>query len=385
MLSPEQIRKRAANRYEDFLRSLTTQEVFFPLSLFGSGMSRVADYAKARDAITELRSHSKQIKGAGYSVEWKQQTFRRYGEQQMPGNVLFATRQDYTQFLGKCAEVRRFEQDFTLISTAFPEITEWARRYPLKLIEHSGDWADLISVCAYLREHGRPNCYLRELPVEVDTKFIERKQRILAELLPILAPSCVGPDASTFEVRFGFRQKQPLIRFRALDARLVAPDRMPFPDFAIPLDEASIIRIPARNVLIVENETTFLTLPAIPETFAVLGAGDAVALFQRMNWLSGVSIFYWGDLDAHGFEGLSLLRTNFPQTTSIMMDLETYGLFQKFTKRAAPYASRLELRLSEAENFLFQTLNSEGKLLEQERIALPYAECQLRKAIWPIT
>ena len=87
MLSPEQIRKRALNRYEDFLRSLTCREAIFPLALFGSGMSRVADYAMARDAIAELREHSKEIKGFGYSVEWKQQSFRRYGEQQIPAGA----------------------------------------------------------------------------------------------------------------------------------------------------------------------------------------------------------------------------------------------------------------------------------------------------------
>ena len=51
MLSPEQIRKRALNGYEDFLRSLAAAENIFPLSLFGGGLSRVTDYTKARDAI----------------------------------------------------------------------------------------------------------------------------------------------------------------------------------------------------------------------------------------------------------------------------------------------------------------------------------------------
>lgn len=381
MLSPEQIRKRAANRYEDFLRSLTMQEAFFPLRLFGSGMSQVADYAKARDAIAELRNHSKEIKKTGYSVEWKQQTFRRYAEQQMPGSVLFATREDYTQFLGKCAEVRRFEQDYALIVGAFPEIAEWARRYPLKLVEHAGDWSGMISVCTYLRAHGRPNCYLRELPVDVDTKFIERKQRVLAELLPILAPNCVGPDASTFETRFGFRQKQPLVRFRALDERLVAPGEMPFADFAIPLDEASRSSINASNVLVVENETTFLTLPKLAGTLALLGAGDSVAVFRQMEWLNHVRIFYWGDLDAHGFEALSLLRTNFPGTLSVMMDSATFVLFSQFAKKAAPYTARAQLCLSDSEVSMFKLLNNEGKMLEQERITLRYAEDRLRAAL----
>lgn len=383
MLSPEQIRKRALNGYEDFLRSLAAAENIFPLSLFGGGLSRVIDYTKSRDAIIELRSHSKQTKGFGYSVEWKEQTFRRFGDQQVPATVSFSTREDYTRFLGKCSEVRQFEDDCKLALEAFPELAGWIERNPLKVVEHAGDWTGLLAVCAYLHRHGRPNCYLRELPVEVDTKFIERKRGILGEILPIVAPGCVGDDASIFETRFGFRQKQPLIRFRALDPSLVGPSKLPFADFAIPLDEACRIGIAAKNILVVENETTFLTLPPVANTLALLGAGDAVSLFRQIDWLKQFRIVYWGDMDTHGFEGLSLLRKQHAQTESLMMDVETYELFRQFSKKAAPYVSSVELVLSDMERQLFTTLKADGRLLEQERISLSYATQKLQTALNP--
>jgi len=377
MLSPEQIRKRALNGYEDLLRSLAAGENIFPLLLFGGGLSRVTDYTKAREAIIALREHSKQTKGFGYSVEWKEQNFRRFGEQQIPAAVSFPTREDYTRFLGKCSEVRQYEQDSKLVQKSFPELAGWIERNPLKVVEHAGDWTGLLAVCAYLHQHGRPNCYLRELPVEVDTKFIERKRGVLSEILPIVAPGCIGDDASTFETRFGFRQKQPLIRFRALDPNLVGADKLPFADFAIPLDEACRISVPARNILVVENETTFLTLPSVTNTLALLGAGDAVSLLQQMDWLKRCRIMYWGDMDAHGFEALSLLRKHHPQTESLMMDVETYERFYQFAKKAAPYTSNTELVLSDAERKLFEVLHTEVRLLEQERITLNYAKPKL--------
>ena len=383
MLSPEQIRKRALNGYEDFLRSLAAGENIFPLSLFGGGLSRVTDYTNARDAIIALREHSKQTKGFGYSVEWKEQTFRRFGEQQIPATVSFPTREDYTRFLGKCSEVRQFEQDCKLVMESFRELAEWIERNPLKVIEHAGDWTGLIAVCAHLRQNGRPNCYLRELPVEVDTKFIERKRGVLGEILPIVAPGCIGPDDSSFETRFGFRQKQPLIRFRALDPSLVGVDKLPFTDFAIPLDEACRISAAAKNILVVENETTFLTLPSITATLALLGAGDAVSLLRQMDWLKRFRIVYWGDMDTHGFEALSLLRKHYPQTESLMMDVETYERFHQFAKKAAPYVSNSELVLSDAEGKLFKMLHTEARLLEQERITLNYAKPKLRDALNP--
>ncbi len=377
MLSPEQIRKRALNGYEDFLRSLAARENIFPLSLFGGGLSRVTDYTKSRDAIIALRENSKQIKGFGYLVEWKEQTFRRFGEQQVPATVSFPTREDYTRFLGKCSEVCRFEQDCKHVLGTFPELAKWLHQNPLQMIEHAGDWTGLIAVCTHLRQNGRPNCYLRELPVEVDTKFIERKRGILGAILPIVAPNCIGNDSSTFEARFGFRQKQPLIRFRALDSSLVGTNKLPFNDFAIPLDEAGQINIDAKHILVVENETTFITLPALANTVALLGAGDAVAVFRHIPWLAQLRVLYWGDMDTHGFEGLSLLRTHFHHTESVMMDVKTYALFRQFAKKASPYASRAELSLTELEGQLFQMLANECKLLEQERISLSYAKCKL--------
>lgn len=383
MLTPDQIRRRALNRYEDFLRSLCTGEPFFPLNVLGGGMAKLKDFVADRTAIELLRSQSKAQTGFGYDITWAERKFNRLGVQTIPATVAFTTQDDYARFLGKLTEIRAFQADYSLISQQFPELIPWVQARPLKVVAHAGEWDGLLGVCAHLHQHGRPNCYLRELPVKVDTKFIERKRGVLGEILPLVAPDCVEPDAATFEARFGFRQKQPLIRFRALDLNLVGPTKLPFADFAIPLDEACRISIAAKNILVVENETTFLTLPPIADTLALLGAGDAVALFEPMDWLKQFRIVYWGDMDTHGFEALSLLRKHHAQTESLMMDVETYERFHQFSKLAAPYVSNAELVLSVAENKLFKLLEAEGKLLEQERITLSHAKRKLQAALNP--
>ncbi len=381
MLTPDQIRRRALNRYEDFLRSLCAGEPFFPLNVFGGGLAKLKDFVTDRAGIELLRNHSKEQTGFGYDITWTERKFNRLGAQRIPSTVAFTTQDDYARFLGKLTEIRSFQADYILISQQFPELIPWAQARPLKIVAHAGEWDGLIGVCAHLHKHGRPNCYLRELPVEVDTKFIERKRVVLNEILPIVAPGCVEPVAATFEARFGFREKQPLIRFRALDLDLVGPTKLPFADFAIPLDGACRISIAAKNILVVENETTFLTLPPIIDTLALLGAGDAVALFRQMDWLKRFRIVYWGDMDTHGFEALSLLRKHHAQTESLMMDVETYELFRQFSKKAAPYVSSVELVLSDTERKLFKMLHADGKLLEQERISLSYAKQKLHDTI----
>src|SRR5207249_4584705 len=117
--------------------------------------------------------------------------FRRLGTQKIPSIVAFTTQEDYTRFLNKLKEVHQFQADYDLVQQQFPELKSWAQAKPLKVVAHAGEWDGLLKVCAHLQKHGRPDCYLRELPVEVDTKFIERKHAVLNELLPIVASNCV--------------------------------------------------------------------------------------------------------------------------------------------------------------------------------------------------
>jgi hypothetical protein len=381
MLTPDQIRRRALNCYEDFLRSLCTGEPFFPLNVFGGGLAKPKDFVTDRAAIEALRKQSKEQTGFGYDITWEDRNFRRLGTQKIPNIVAFSNQEDYLRFLNKLTEVRSFQSDYHLIKQEFPELTLWAQAKPLKVVAHAGDWTGLLAVCAYLRKHGRPNCYLRELPVEVDTKFIERKRGVLNEVLPIVVPDCVAPDATTFENRFGFRQKQPLIRFRFLDAGIAKSAGLPFCDFAIPLEKAEQLHLPASNIVIVENEMTFLTLPPLPKTVALFGGGDAVSHLCRLSWLAKTRLFYWGDMDTHGFESLSILRSRNPHAESVMMDNETFIQFTNFSTKAAAFSSRDELKLSDSERQLFDVLNKSERLLEQERIPLAYATQQLRSRL----
>jgi len=382
MLTPDQIRRRALNRYEDFFRSLCTGESFFPLNVFGGGLAKPKDFVADRAAIETLRKESKEQAGFGYEITWEDRNFRRFGTQKIPSTVAFPTQEDFVRFLNKLKEVRGFQADYDLIQQQFPELKSWAQAKPLKVVAHAGEWDGLLAVCAYLRKHGRPNCYLRELLVEVDTKFIERKRGVLNELLPIVAPYCVGPDDTSFEKRFGFRQKQPLIRFRFLDAEIAKAAHLPFCDFAIPLEEAEQIRLSASsNIIIVENEMTFLTLPSLPKTIALFGGGDAVSHLCRLSWLAKVRLLYWGDMDTHGFESLSFLRSQNSHTESVMMNTETFTKFKNFAVDASAYTSRAELNLSQTERELFNFLNRDGKLLEQERIPLNYAAQQLQACL----
>ena len=221
------------------------------------------DFGGDRAAIESLRKSSKEQLTYGYAITWEQRNSRRMGMQNVPAKVTFPTQDDYVQFLDKVAEVAQFERDRDLIRQRCPELVSWMGAKPLKVIDHAGHWDGLLSVSLHLKHNPRPNCYLRDLPVVVDTKFVERHVGILSELLPVVAPMTVGTDSRRFETRFGFRYKQPLVRLRLLDQRLNEGLNLPVNDFATPLDQFQDLPLAGTTVLIVENEMAFLSLPLV--------------------------------------------------------------------------------------------------------------------------
>jgi hypothetical protein len=199
MLTPDQIHRRALKRYPDFLRSLCTGEPFFPLAVFGAGLGRPKDFETDREAIESLRSRSKEKAGYGYEITWTEKNFRRLGSQKVPSTVAYHTQQDYIHHLKKHSEVCQFQADYALIQNRCPSLAAWAHCKPLQVIANAGFWPRLLDICCYLELHPRPGCYLRELPVAVDTKFIENHMGVLSELLPIVAPLTVTADDIRFE------------------------------------------------------------------------------------------------------------------------------------------------------------------------------------------
>ena len=377
MLTPDQIKQRALRKYWDFLRSLAAGTSFFPLVLAGSGHSRIDDFDGVRSAIAALRQQSKEGIGFGYDVEWQERSFRRFAAQRLPAKIIFPSRDDFTRFIGKEREAAQFEADYALIAAHVPELASWALTYARLVVENAGRWPGLLAVCDHLRKVGRPGCYLRELPVSVPTKFIEQNKAVLSLLLPIAAPHCESAGASTFEERF----KPVFIRFRFLDEASQVRLGFRFSEMAIRAEDFFAVDFDLAHVLVVENEMTFSTLPCLPDTLAVLGSGDTVAILHGARWFSRAELWYWGDLDTHGFEALTLLRRAFPQTKSILMDEITFAAFQHYAVPAAPYISPEPLDLTETEKTLFNRLLADCMLLEQEHVSLMHATARLTQEI----
>jgi hypothetical protein len=104
----------------------------------------------------------------------------------------------------------------------------------------------------------------------------------------------------------------------------------------------------------------------------VWGKGFEVDRVGSLPWLADADVFYWGDVDTHGFAILDRLRAWLPEARSVLMDRETLTVHhERWVTEPTPTASRLT-RLTPDERALYEDLISDrfavNVRLEQDRI-----------------
>jgi hypothetical protein len=375
MITPTEIRKKAENKYLTFLRSVTERQAFEPIVIVGNKKPN-DDTVQFEKELTELIAHSKEKKGYGYSIEYQKVKTRKHGEQDIPVSISFLTEQDFLKYIGKEQDTAGFRKDVERILSAFPELVEWVCRFPNKVLDNHGLWGDLLKVCTYFRSNPKPQMFIRELPIQVDTKFIERNKGIIKELLDIIIAKSVNPDETRFETHFNLRYDEPVVRFRVLDKAMSQMLFSGIDDLSVPINQFQEVEIPVEVVYIVENKMNMLTFPPIQKSIVVWGHGFGVDLLKDVTWLKSKKIFYWGDLDAQGFQILSEIKTHFPQVESFLMDRETFDLFYESGFGTETNVEK-NLFLTPEEEKMFDFLKEGNYRLEQEKIPFEYASSKI--------
>ena len=149
------------------------------------------------------------------------------------------------------------------------------------------------------------------------------------------------------------------------------------------IDAASFIELNpnVRRIFITENEINFLTFPPVKDSMVIFGAGYGFEMLANARWLSSRRIYYWGDIDTHGFAILDQLRSRFDHAESLLMDRETLLAFASQWDREEQQTLRDLPRLNAQEQALFNDLRDnrlrKNLRLEQERIGFGWVEAAL--------
>ncbi len=378
MITPKEIKQKAERKYADYLRTIIQADNFFPLEIRSnkSAGNSLSDYKKSIDL---LMSASKEKNNYGYKIDFEKRKTKSLGTQDFPVKIYFETETDFLKFTNKEKETTCFKKVYLDIIDEFPELREWITKYPNKIINNCSKWKDLLKVCKYFKSNPKPNIYIRELPIKVHTKFIQNNKGIIRELLDILIGEHINHNETKFEKRFNLKFSEPLVRFRILDDKISDKQFQGISDISIPVSQFNNLSINNINyVYIVENEMNLLTFPKMPNTIAIWGKGFQVNNIKNANWLKKINnFFYWGDIDAHGFEILSQIRGYFNNIQSLLMDEITFNNFFQDDKGATS-TTQVTLNLTEEEYQLYNKIKDNNWRLEQEKIPLQYLKDKLK-------
>lgn len=380
MISSAQIKKKAVNSYATFLSSLLTQEYIFPLDIRGN-KSPGKSLKNYRKEIDDLLSSSNTNKKYAYTIDCVKTKTRFIGSQSLPKRIYFESELDYVGYLNKINEVKSFKEVLVRTLSFFPQLKDWLVKYPLKVIANLEQWEDILKVVNYFRSTPNPNLYIRELPIKVHTKFIEKHKSIIWELLDIVIQDDLNKDEGKhFESRFNLKFSEPLVRLRLLDTQIAQSFFSGLEDLTLKLSDFSRLDLPVKRILIVENLMNLLTLPSMSDTMAIFGKGYKVLSLKNIEWMKDCDIIYWGDIDVQGFEILSAFRGYYHQTKSLMMNRATFDHF--FEDNLGTFSKIDNLpNLNGEEQNMHRLLLQNNWRLEQEKIPMDYTLIQLNKLI----
>jgi len=353
------------------------------------GPSEMGEQFEAvRAWIATLVSDSRERKGHGYELAWREINHRQLGRNSLPAAAVIPTEADALRLIGRGADARRFDSLADATLAAFPLLRPWIRAHPLVLLEHGAVWGKVLAVLDWFVSHPRPGLYLRQLDIaNVDSKFIEARKGLFSELLDQVMPAQAivagALGARQFETRYGLLNKPPLIRFRLLD-----PDHFiaGLSDLSVPLAQFAALHSGVERVFVTENEVNALAFPAVRSAMVVFGGGYGIDRLAQVDWLRSRELLYWGDIDTHGFAILDRLRASMPQVRSVLMDSDTLHAHRQLwgAEDADKRFTGALTRLTPAEQQLFIELrddvHSARLRMEQERIGYGWAVKAIRAA-----
>jgi hypothetical protein len=338
-----------------------------------------SSFEAVRAWVRSLEAASRSETGSGFDIAWEEVNTRQLGRNRLPAALTLQTLDEALAAVGKRVDADRFTKLAVETVARFPELGEWIARKPLVVLEHQAVWLQVLDVITWFASHPRSGLYVRQIDVRgVDTKFIEPRRALLGELLDLVLPvdaiEQAVSGAHPFETRYGLAAKPALVRFRLLDPELEIAG---LTDLSVPVSEFANLAIAAKRVFIVENEITGLAFPNVPDSMLIFGGGYSVDRLAAAGWLGSRKLFYWSDIDTHGFAILDRLRAFLPCARSLLMDRATLLAHRALWGfEAAPQTADLG-RLDAEERSLYDALRYDGLgsgvRLEQERVPFSFA------------
>ncbi|ABA89049.1 protein of unknown function, DUF3322 and DUF2220 domain-containing [Syntrophotalea carbinolica DSM 2380] len=361
------------------LASLSGDESVFPRRLTFKG----PDSQELSQRFSEVRDWIAQLSAAAgpYRIEWRCINHRVLGANEIPSKIWVDSLEDAVGLIGKRRAAEQFAALVELTREKQPELVSWLGKRPLRALELGADWPRLLAIVDWLHRHPRPAIYLRQIDLPgVHSKIIEKYRGVLADLLDLVLPEsaidATHKGVGGFCRRYGFLDKPTRVRFRVLDSNIRLLPVKAGQDITLTQEAFASFALPVSKVFITENEINFLAFPDVSDAMVIFGAGYGFDNLSAASWLHEKDIYYWGDIDTHGFAILNQLRGFLPHVVSFLMDQQTLlahrALWGVETQPETGTLSRLLLDESALYDQLRQNHWGDRVRLEQERVGYDF-------------
>ena len=333
-------------------------------------------FGDVRDWLSRLSASAQH-----YRLEFRRVRLRQLGENDVLSAIWVDRLDQALALIGKKKDAQQLLDLSRMTRERLPALLPWLRRKPLAALALAEDWPRLLTIVNWLAEHPRPGIYLRQIDLPgVHSKLIERHRGVLQELLDSVLPAEAIDDrfrgSRGFCPRYGFLDKPLRVRFRVLDPQVRLLAAAGDQDITVTQEAFASLQLPVTRVFITENEVNFLAFPALPSALVIFGAGYGFENLAPATWLGQRALYYWGDIDTHGFAILNQLRKHFPAALSFLMDTQTFLAHRVLWGREELPENGVLQRLTPDEARLYAQLRDntwgEQLRLEQERIGYDF-------------
>jgi hypothetical protein len=381
MLTTKEIKDKAERSYKDFLISVLRRTIFFPFHIKGNKGNVNAPLQDLFPALKHLIEHSKEKIGYGYSLTYKEVNTRHSGIITMPEAIFFENPQDFLKFIDKEQAFLAFRKAADLTKKQIPALLKWIEENVLKCQKNAAHWDAILTIINYFIQHPKPNCYWRQLPIDVDLAVLEINKPLIGELLDfILPPNLINQNETQFELRFNLLYDEPVIRLRFLDNSAFLPPLSIGHDFSLPLSKiANWTDIPCESMFLITDKDVFLSFPKLENSMAIYWE-NTMGELSKINWLNNKMVYFMGDITPKGFEQLSEMRSVLRSLKAFMMDKTAFSAFPQHQQtQKVINANSFLIHLTHEEQLFYKELLNLNELngLLQKDIAYSFLEKQL--------
>lgn len=386
------------------LKGLLGGNIEFPIRISlkpPKGNAVLNDIKHFQEFIDSWRSFCEQIEYESLKVKvsWDTVKFRSLSEQKVPTSVAISDISSIAKMLGSEQERQligwqnrvAFIFDSLAVELAKQSVHPIRSGYERELfselignLEVLSDFSDsdlklLVKLIPQLHKGMGRGCYLRALPfIFVDTKFIEKNLRVIESVTSAVLDCSVKEIGLLSWLDCRDKPKDWLL-VRPL-CKKTKDSLRGLPQLRLSSETLMDFELPAKNILVIENEQSCLSLDNIPDTIAVSGGGKNVS-WMKASWLTSKRVAYWGDIDSEGLAILSDVRSKLSSIIPLMMDSDTVEAYRDRMVDEPESVTREPVALTDRELIFFRMLRN-GTFgctrLEQERLPIDFVYEKLR-------